>query len=153
MKVLLTIGFVVVLALALAGAQQGAPQQPEIAGFYECQGMNPDGTEYTGSVEITAVRGTFRVRWTMDDGAITGVGIYSNGVLAVSYFGGAPAVVVYKVDGNRLVGEWVMGGFEGQTYSEVLTKTDKRPEQHPAPQRPSAPSAPPRQIRLPAKIA
>lgn len=140
--VLLTIGLV--LAPVLSEARQVSeqtPGQPEIAGFYECKGMNPDGTPYEGSAEITKVRDTFRVFWTFEDGHVLGVGIWSNGVFAVSYFGGAPAVVVYKVDGNRLVGEWTMGGVEGRNYSEILTKTDKRPSQSPEP--PATPSPQP----------
>jgi hypothetical protein len=84
----------------------------------------------------------------MDDGAIMGVGIYSNGVLAVSYFGGAPAVVVYKVDGkdgSKLVGEWTMGGAEGAMYVETLTKTPGLQ----APARPLPGAPPPRPRRTP----
>jgi hypothetical protein len=85
-------------------------------------------------VEISKLKNTFRVRWTMDDGSIIGVGIFSNGVFAVSYFGGAPAVVVYKLDGTNLVGEWTMGGIEGAVYKETLTKTDAvAPRPLPAP--------------------
>ena len=64
------------------------------------------------------MRETFRVKWTLDDSAVMGVGIYSNNILAVSYFGGAPAVVAYKVDvdGTKLVGEWTMGGIEGRLH-------------------------------------
>ena len=55
--------------------------------------MNPDGTSYEAVVEITKREGTFRVAWIMDGGMVMGVGIYSGGVFAASYFGGAPAVV------------------------------------------------------------
>ena len=132
---LLTIGLII--GPACSRVQQIS--QPDIVGVYECQGMNPDGTEYKGFVEITAVSATFRVHWTMDDGEDWGVGILKGDVFVVSYWGGAPAVVVYRVDGNRLIGEWTMGGAEGRTYSEVLTKTDKRPLP-PEQRKPPAPS-------------
>ena len=45
---------------------------------------------------------------------------------AVSYFGGTPAVVVYKIDAEKLVGEWTMGGTEGTTYAETLTRVPGR---------------------------
>ena len=102
-----------------------APPSPDLAGVYRCAGKNPDGTAYEGWVEIRKLENTFRVRWTMLDAAITGVGIYSGGVFAVSYFSGAPAVAVYKVEGERLVGEWTMGGIEGTMYVETLTRTDE----------------------------
>lgn len=108
-----------------------------IVGLYECQGTNPDGTSYQGIVEIAKLGDTFRVLWTLSDQTqVFGVGILSNGVFAVSYWGGAPAVVVYRIDGDRLVGEWTMGGLDGQTYSEVLTKL----EGHPEPSEPQKPT-------------
>ncbi|OFW06986.1 MAG: hypothetical protein A3I61_03100 [Acidobacteria bacterium RIFCSPLOWO2_02_FULL_68_18] len=137
---------VIVVALPVIGSTAAQAPQPDLPGVYRCDGKNPDGSVYQGVVEISKVRDTFRVRWTMDDGAIMGVGIYSGGVFAVSYFGGAPAVVVYKVDGNKLVGEWTMGGAEGAVYVETLTKTpgaqvpnrpDRGPDRRPAPRRPA----------------
>ena len=120
--------------VALSGiASTAAPPSPDLAGVYKCAGKNPDGTPYEGFVEIRKLEGTFRVRWTLQDAAITGVGIYSGGVFAVSYFGGAPAVAVYKVEGEQLIGEWTMGGVEGTMYGETLTRTNEavpqRPEQ------------------------
>ena len=51
-----------------------------------------------------------------------GVGIQQAGVLAVSYFGGAPAIVVYSVAAEgRLDGQWTMGGA-GRLFKETLTK-------------------------------
>ena len=130
-----------VIAIAVCGFSPMAAQspQPELSGVYRCNGMNPDGTAYQGIVEISKLENTFRVRWTMDDGSIIGVGIFSNGVFAVSYFGGAPAVVVYKLDGTTLVGEWTMGGIEGTVYKETLTRTEgvaPPPRQTPEPRAP-----------------
>ena len=146
---LLTIGVLLIVPLG-ACAQKRVPlqvsPQTDIVGFYECEGKNPDGSSYRGFAEITSVRDTFRVRWTFDDGQVLGVGIWSNGVLAVSYFVGAPTVVVYKVEGNRLVGEWVMGGAEGRVSPDVLTKTDKRP---PPPEPREPPPAKPEQQERP----
>jgi hypothetical protein len=115
---------VVVAAVCTFSPMAAQSPSPELSGVYRCNGMNPDGTAYEGVVEISKLKNTFRVRWTMDDGSIIGVGILSNGVFAVSYFGGAPAVVVYKLDGTNLVGEWTMGGIEGAVYKETLTKTE-----------------------------
>ena len=97
--------------------------QTELVGMYRCSGVNPDGTPYEGVAEIAKIDGTYRILWTMSDRtSVMGVAIFSGGVFAVSYFGGAPAVAVYKVDGERLVGEWTMGGKEGAVYNETLTK-------------------------------
>jgi hypothetical protein len=92
------------------------------SGIYLCEGVNPDGHKYRGIVQIAAVRGTYLVRWTLaDDVEVTGVGILNDDRLSVSYFGGTPAVVVYKIDADKLVGEWTMGGTEGAVYAETLT--------------------------------
>ena len=126
------LGAMVVVFGAIASiASIAAPDtRPDLAGLYRCDGTNPDGTAYQGVVEIAQVHDTFRVRWTLkDDTAVVGVGIVSGGVLAVSYFGGAPAVVVYTIDGSRLVGEWTMGGPDGVIASETLTKVANRPQQ------------------------
>lgn len=133
------LGVIVVVFGAIASI--AAPDSPpDLAGVYRCDGMNPDGTPYQGFVEIARIHDTFRVRWTLsDDSSVVGVGILSGGVLAVSYFGGAPAVVVYKIDGSRLVGEWTMGGAEGAVYAETLTKMASRPElRRPAGKAPAA---------------
>ena len=116
------LGVMVMIVGAMASMAASDPQ-PELAGVYKCDGKNPDGSVYHGVVEITKLKETFRVRWTLaDDASVLGVGIYSNGILAVSYFGGAPAVVVYKLDGDQLVGDWTMGGVDGAMYNETLTK-------------------------------
>ena len=76
-----------------------------VAGVYLCEGTNPDGSPYKGIVEIVQFHSSFLVRWTLpDDVSVIGVGIERAGVLSVSYFGGAPGIIVYKADGNRLVG-------------------------------------------------
>lgn len=140
---------VVLVALGGIGPIAAPDPQPDLAGVYRCDGKNPDGSAYQGVVEIAKLRGTFRVKWTLDDGAVMGVGIFSGGVFAVSYFGGAPAVVVYTVDGDRLVGEWTMGGVEGAVYTETLTKTGAAPtRQEPGSQVP--PKAEPRRQTKPA---
>jgi|SRR5687768_12291530 hypothetical protein len=119
-----TVLLCVVLAAVCVMSSDAAPAAPpDLVGTYRCDGKNPDGSAYRGIVEIAKVRDTFRVKWTLDDSAVIGVGIFSNDVFAVSYFGGAPAVVVYKLNGTNLVGEWTMGGIEGAVYTETLTKT------------------------------
>jgi hypothetical protein len=110
-------------ASAQAGSQAATPKPGDPSGIYLCEGTNPDGHHYRGIVQIAAVEDTFLVRWTLaDDVEVTGVGILQNNMLSVSYFGGTPAVVVYKVDADKLVGEWTMGGAEGHTYAETLTR-------------------------------
>jgi hypothetical protein len=116
-----------VVVITLAGPMQAiAEEAPEkdFTGVYSCEGTNPDGRGYIGLVEILKVEGTYLVRWTMpNDTQVMGVGIFSNGVLAVSYYGGSPAVVIYSTTTEgRLDGKWTMGGAEGSVFKETLTK-------------------------------
>jgi len=142
----------VVVVLSGAAGQSAAPAPPpDLVGSYRCSGVNPDGSPYEAVVEITKMDDTFRVEWVMEGGSVLGVGIYSNGVFAASYFGGAPAIVVYKLDGDRLVGEWTMGGIEGAVYTETLTKMapgERKPSPAPRRRQPDRDTGPVRGIRL-----
>lgn len=135
------------------GEPPAATKTLDPSGVYLCEGTNPDGNPYRGLVEIAAVRNTYLVRWTLSDQVeVTGVGILQNGMLAVSYFGGTPAVVLYRIDTDKLVGEWTMGGTEGMLYGETLTKVpegslpqlrrEQPRSQPPTPRRPRTPRVP-----------
>jgi hypothetical protein len=146
------------LMAALGGTPASSSQPPSQAqaapikkldpsGIYLCEGTNPDGHKYRGIVQIAAVRGTFLVRWTLaDDVEVTGVGILNDDRLSVSYFGGTPAVVVYKIDADKLVGEWTMGGTEGSVYAETLTPMPEGMLK-PSPQQQPLTPQPPRERR------
>ena len=135
--------FGVIIVAALVGPKWATAEQAsekDFTGVYSCEGTNPGGKSYAAIVEILKTQGTYLVRWTMPDNTqVMGVGIFSNGVLAVSYFGGAPAVVVYSTttDG-RLDGKWTMGGAEGFVFTETLTKIPEGQQRPPA-KRPAPP--------------
>jgi hypothetical protein len=150
---LIASAFVAALGTAAATSepdpQSSAKKTGDPTGVYLCEGTNPDGHKYRGIVQIAAIDDTFLVRWTLsDDIEVTGVGILRNDTLSVSYFGGTPAVVVYKVGAEKLVGEWTMGGADGKTYAETLTRVpegsitipppDQRPRRRPTKTEPVA---------------
>ena len=120
---------------AFAAASDRAQPDVDITGTYMCQGQSPDGTTYHGIVQIVKIDDTFRIRWALAGNSgevdLVGVGIFSNGVFAVSYFGGAPGIGVYKIDGARLVGEWTIGGADGAVYTELLTRVEVQPGAQP----------------------
>ena len=146
--------FVVAVCGATALCAQTGGQEKTVAGVYLCEGNNPDGSPYVGVVEISAVRDTFVVHWQLgDQDDVFGVGIFRDGVLAVSYFGGAPAVATYRPDGDRLIGQWTIGGADGKVFGETLTRMKEgtpRPEiRRPDGPRPdSRPARPPRRRPL-----
>jgi hypothetical protein len=133
------LGVVLVTLAGPIGIKAEETSEKDFTGVYSCEGTNPDGRSYVGVVEILKVEGTYLVRWTMpNDTQVMGVGIFSHDVLAVSYFGGSPALVVYSTttDG-RLDGKWTMGGAEGLTFTETLTKMTEGAKRQPA-KRPTA---------------
>jgi hypothetical protein len=103
-------------------------------GMYMAKGLNPDGTDYQGLVQIVRHGDSFFVTWisyevSADTILLTpiwmGVGIVTNGMLAVSYHGAdRSGVVVYRIesDGQRLDGRWAVAGKDGTVYPETLTK-------------------------------
>jgi hypothetical protein len=118
----------VLLLVSLAGPSSGTAhaEESDIAGLYLCDGVNAQGNAYRGVVEIVRTNDTFSVKWTFprnNDGAL-GIGIVSNGVLAVSYYGGRTAgVVIYKLSaGTTLVGVWTVAGVDGGVFTETLTR-------------------------------
>ncbi len=129
------------VTLALVGPVYAAPdqtQQGSLVGVYTCEGTNPDGTAYSGIVEIIEVKDTYLVRWTMpNESQVVGVGILSGSMLSVSYYGGTPAIVVYAVAASgKLSGKWTAGGAEGSVFTETLTKMPEgtaKPKSKPKP--------------------
>jgi hypothetical protein len=133
--------------LAVIGSAYAAPdtKTPEtsLVGVYACEGTNPDGKTYTGIVEIIKHRDAYLLRWTMpDESQVVGVGIFTGGMLSVSYFGGTPSLVVYSIAENgRLTGTWTAVGAEGELFTETLTRL---PEGAPKPPKPTKRESPPR---------
>lgn len=121
---------VVVFLAALVGTVLPAHAQQaddiDISGVYRCDGVNPQGKPYRGMVEIVKMNDAFQLRWTFPQStdAALGIGIVTNGVLAVSYYGGDTAgVVVYKINANKpMVGQWTVVGSEGGVFEETLTR-------------------------------
>jgi hypothetical protein len=94
-----------------------------LGGVYACEGTNPDGRSYHGTVVITRHGDTVQVGWMARTGlAAVGFGIVRDGVLAVSFYGAAPGVAAYRIDGERLVGQWTQPGANGLVFFETLTK-------------------------------
>lgn len=145
-RTVLLVLWVLACAPMAAAVGEKAPET-DITGLYSCEGMSPEGRAYRGKVEIVRLEDTYRIMWSLEGGnagtlQVVGVGILSNGVFAVSYFGGAPGIAVYKIDGKKLVGEWTIGGADGALYPETLTRLANQQREEPRPERPSPPRRP-----------
>jgi hypothetical protein len=111
----------------LAPALLGPVLAPRLAaaqireGFYELEGLNPDGTPYRGVFALENAPGaSWYAVWQVGDARLLGLGLIRGGVLAVSFVvEGRPGVATYEVeDDGRLRGTWSTGGGMG---TELLT--------------------------------
>ena len=133
--------------------QAPVPQDVDIVGVYQCQGVGPGGP-YQGIVKIEKNGDTYWLQWTLSEENIIslGLGIIKGNILAVSYFGEMVGVASYKIEGVglKLIGEWATISADGKVYPETLTKFPpgtELPEFLPLPQQRK------QQPALPAKIA
>jgi hypothetical protein len=127
------------VALGLAVAPATVTGDADPGGLYEATGVNPDGTAYRGFVHIARRGESFLVSWIFPQDSpdargfalsSVGVGIVSDGMLAVSYYGvGAAGVAVYRIeeDGTRLAGHWTVAGDDGSLHAETLTRLPGEP--------------------------
>jgi hypothetical protein len=141
------------LTLAITGAanaQAEAGTAPGIAGVYRCVGSNGDGSPYQGFVKIEKHGDAYHVWWALEPGVYSvGIGIRQGTTLAVSYYGGTTGVIAYRIDGERLVGDWTIPGGNGVLASETLTPLAEGEEPIlQGPQQPPGPAAPQIGIRL-----
>jgi hypothetical protein len=72
----------------------------------------------------------FVVRWIIaSELTAVGVGIREGDMLAVSFFGPeSGGIVLYRIDGQKLIGHWSAPLAEGQVFEETLTRMANPPE-------------------------
>jgi hypothetical protein len=136
------VGPLVGFAAATPAAADAAIGLP---GVYDCQGTGADGKGYRGAVIIEPDGNRFLVQWYISaELTAVGLGIREGDMLAVSFFSAdSGGIVLYRIDGERLVGHWSAPLTDGQVFEETLTRVANPPSSSsPAP--PSAsPSGPP----------
>jgi hypothetical protein len=118
---------IVLAAVLVAPALQAA--EKDLAGISTVDGVNPDGSKYSSVVEIEARGALWLLTWSHQRGAMVGVGVRRDDVLAVIYSpeGGGPAgLVAYSINGDTLTGTWTIPG-DPSTGTESLTKTKNKP--------------------------
>ena len=100
------------LALGLA-----APAAAQRSGMYDITGTNPDGSEYTGTLELEQIGLlSFRLRWVIGPDVIEGVGMVSGLTFATAFSlggGSSPSMAIYEPRPNgQLSGQWTtIGAF------------------------------------------
>lgn len=114
-RILMTIGL---LLLSLPAAAETMVLAPH----YNAIGKNPDGSKYSGTVDIVVISDTtFSIVWHIGGSIYKGFGMRRNESLAATYtIGGEPGLVIYESDRKGgFSGLWSVRGEDG-SGSEVL---------------------------------
>lgn len=129
------IAIVQVVALLVSGAPLASGNEPALEGTYTATGVNLDGSEYRRIVKIARRGESFLVAWVVPEKVdetirlvpkSAGVGIVSEGMLAVSFYGqDVTGVILYQIEesGARLVGRWATAEGDGTVRRETLIRT------------------------------
>jgi len=102
--------------LALLAVALPASADPlSLASRYKASGSNPDGSKYTGTTSVTVISDTtYTIVWKIGGATYEGFGMRLNDSLAATYMiDGEPGLVIYKVDGDGLIGPWAIRGHDG----------------------------------------
>ena len=97
-------------AIVLACTVMSLSALAGVEGSYACRGTNPDGSPYSGTVEITQHGEGYLVAWSIGGSGYSGTGIFSENQLSASWGvkGSEYGIVVYKLENDgRLVGKWL----------------------------------------------
>jgi hypothetical protein len=100
-----------------------AEKDKDYSGKYLAEGVGNAGRKYKAMVEIIREGDVYQVIWVLGPREFyMGVGLVEDERLSVGWStGGTPGVVVYKSEGEQLVGRWTAPGSGGKTFKETLT--------------------------------
>ena len=124
MKKILTLSFLVVLFISLSenlyaqrGKDSGGTAPVDITGTYQVEGINPDGSAYTGTCKITTKGGgNFYFYWQVGT-TYEGTGKLQGNKISVDFGDTYPVIYIVKNRGKLLDGTWANG-----TATETLSK-------------------------------
>ncbi len=116
----------ILVILVASGSDAQTIAEPE--GRWRLEGHNPNGTPYSGMVQVTPRGSGYVVRWRIGDRqSFVGWGLRSSDSFAVAYSGG---LALYVVEGeDRLVGTWSYLR-DGRLGVEIWTRDEAREGQN-----------------------
>ena len=104
---------VLLLLLFCLGVLATPAAAQDIAGLYNAQGQYPGGKDYSGAVKIVPYGSAHAILWKLAGGqGYEGLALRQGNVLGAAYTTGKIpfGLVVYRVAGGVLDGEWVSSG-------------------------------------------
>ncbi|WP_437291323.1 serine/threonine protein kinase [Sorangium sp. So ce406] len=101
-----------------------ASSAPDLAGTYDItSSRNPGGQgSYAGNVLLSRSGDTYRIAWIITKGAgYEGIAFVQGQTVAVGWASGGPyGAAAYRIDGDRLRGQWISTDRPGQIEVETL---------------------------------
>lgn len=94
--------------LLAAAAFAAAAAAQSISGSYRAEGRNPDGSTYTGTVQIQDNGGAIEMNWQVGAQAYAGTGTRNGDVVRVDW-GDTYPVVYVRMPSGELHGTWSNG--------------------------------------------
>lgn len=109
-----------------SNSKSNTTARPNIAGKYNVNGTNPNGSTYKGTLEVIPHGDVYQFRWSAGNQS-DGVGVINGDVVAVAYASGANGkgcgVVDYNINGDgSLDGKWGYWGTD-ESGTETATRT------------------------------
>lgn len=92
-------------ALALLA---GPASAQGLSGSYTAEGRNPDGSAYSGTVQLTHSANVVSMAWRVGSSSYIGTGVQEGRVITVNWGADTPVVYVVMPDGS-LHGTWANG--------------------------------------------
>ena len=92
-------------AALICGVGIGPAFAQGLTGSYVAQGRNPDGSAYTGTVQITQSANVVSMAWQVGASSYIGTGVQDGRVVTVKWGANHPVIYVVMGDGS-LHGTW-----------------------------------------------
>lgn len=94
------------------------------------KGMLPNGSTYTGTINVSQIKNTYKLDWKTSTGNYSGVGILADGKIFAGYGldKGAYGIVVYKSNSEKknFEGVWTTNQLGGSMGTETLLATSEK---------------------------
>lgn len=104
----LTVGQLAVQPTPSHAQVQQTVEVSQLAGAYSVEGRNPDGSAYSGSLDLTVIDGVANLVWSVGNRTYKGQGSFIGNVLVVNWGSSAPVLYTVDLQGN-LAGTWDRG--------------------------------------------
>jgi hypothetical protein len=108
-----------------ATADTRATQQwSQVLGHYRVDGTYPDGSPYSGSLEIIPDGTAYKLDWTLPNTSATGYGVKIDDFLAAGY-GARCGVLLFRIQPDQsLSGLFTFGGISGTDFEQPISSID-----------------------------